>query len=97
MYYLVQTGTQTFGCHSMFKNWGALDGPNGLSLLSVRFHSDDEQGNFESLAGVDSLPDTGTISADQAAAIAAIGLTITSANTTEDVRQMAKQQYPGML
>lgn len=97
MYYLCQTGAQTFGCHSMFQNWGALDGPDGVSLLSVRFHSDEDQSNFESLVGVDPLPDAGTISADQAAAIAAIGLAVTTANTTEEVRQVAKLQYPGML
>ena len=43
------------------------------------------------------LRDTGTISADQASAIVTIGLAVTTANTTNDVRQMAKQQYPGML
>lgn len=58
--YLCQTGTQTFGCRSMFRSWAALDGPNGISLLSVRFHSDDDQANFESLARVEALPTTGT-------------------------------------
>jgi hypothetical protein len=96
MYYLVQTDTQTFGCHSMFRNWAALDGPNGISLLSVRFHSDDDQASFESLAGVEALPNTGTISEDQAITITAIGLAVTIANTTAEVREMAKQQYPAM-
>jgi hypothetical protein len=96
MYYLCQTGTQTFGCHNMFRNWAALDGANGISLLSVRFHSDDDQANFESLAGVEALPTTGTISADQAAAITAIGLEVTTASTTVDVRESARKQYPAM-
>jgi hypothetical protein len=39
----------------------------------------------------------GTISSDQAAAIVPIGFAVTTVNTTNDVRQMAKLQYPVML
>ena len=82
----------------MFKNSGRISGLNGVSLLSGRFHSDDDQANFESLAGVDPLPDSGTISADQAATIAAIGLTsVTASSTTSDVRALARAHYVGML
>jgi hypothetical protein len=96
-YYLVQTTAQTVGCHTMFKSSGWIDGTAGLSLLSVVFYTDDDQSNFESLVGVDALPITGTISADHAAAITAIGLPVTSANTLADVRALARAQYPGML
>jgi hypothetical protein len=81
----------------MFRNSGALDGPNGVSLLSVVFHSDDNQSNFESLAGVEPLPDSGTISADQAAAIVSIGLAVTPSTLLLMCVRLAKQQYPGML
>ncbi|HEX3739455.1 MAG TPA: hypothetical protein VHV29_06985 [Terriglobales bacterium] len=81
----------------MFRNSGWLDGANGLSLLSVVFYTDDDQANFESLAGVDPLPTTGTISGDQAAAITAIGLPVTSSKTLADVRALARTQYLGML
>jgi hypothetical protein len=96
-YYLVQTTAQTVGCHMMFKSSGWLDGAAGLSLLSVVFYSDDDQTDFESMPGVDPLPTSGTISMAQAAAITAIGLPVTSANTLADVRALARAQYPGML
>jgi hypothetical protein len=97
MYYLCQSGTHTFDCHNMFKSWTSLDGPEGLSLLSVnKFQSDDDQYNFESLAGVEPLPTNGTITQEQADAITTIGLTVTTANTMADVRALAKQHCPGM-
>jgi hypothetical protein len=80
-----------------FRNSGWLDGADGLSLLSVVFYTEDDQANFESLAGVDPLPTTGTISSDQSAAITTIGLPLTSSSTLADVRALARAQYPGML
>jgi hypothetical protein len=117
MYYLVRTGTHTFDCHNMFKSWTALDGPDGMSLLSVKaFHTEDDQYNFESLDGVQPLgrqsvttgTSTSTVSVDgaptldgvltqeQADAISAIGLSVTTANTMADIRALAKQNCPGM-
>jgi hypothetical protein len=97
MYYICQTGTHTVDCHNMFQRWTALDGPNGMSLLSVaKFHSDDDQYNFESLAGVEPLPTSGTLTQEQADAISAIGLVVTADSTLADVRTLAKQHCPGM-
>jgi hypothetical protein len=96
MYYICQTGAHTVDCHNMFQSWTALDGPDGISLLSVRkFHSDDDQYNFESLDGVEPLVN-GSLTKEQADTISAIGLPVTVENTVVDVRLLAKQHCPGM-
>lgn len=81
----------------MFQSWTAIDGPDGISLLSVRkFHSDDDQYNFESIDGVEPLPANGILTAEQANTLTAIGLAVTAESTMAEVRALAKQHCPGM-
>lgn len=96
--YVVITGRHTVDCHRLFKSWTAIDGPDGVSLLSVRFHSDEAQSEFEALEGVQALPASGPIAHEHAKALAAMGLPVTLAeHTRADIKRLARLHCPGML
>lgn len=92
--YLVKTGDHTFGHQHMFKDWAAIDNEDGTSLLSVRFHGEEEQEYFESLEGVCTFTKSQQVSAEQVAHLAHIG--VKPEHKTEDILRLARMRYRSM-
>lgn len=92
--YLVKSDHHTSGHHHLFRESAWIDNGDGTSLLSVKFHGDDEQEQFEELDGVEPLVKGQAVSDKHINHLAHLG--VKKDHTTEDVHKLARVRYRAM-